>query len=189
MATVSTAAAQELQQFMLPLFGGEMFSASSMPEAFTLRQPKRKIKSIDLTQPLFDLDGEVAVLFGDLKGEAAILFDNEEEGASIQVGVLSYMDEMQDEELVPISGDGIACLHGVLLEESLKALAARGNARQKEEILQWIFRPDALDMDRKTGRFIYADETPFTFQFCCKLEGHDPEVYRDFLRKRISSLA
>mgnify|MGYP004702426103 CR=1 FL=1 len=178
MATVSTAAAQELQQFMLPLFGGEMFSASNTPEAFTLRQPKQKITNIDLTLPLFNLEGEVA-----------ILFDNEEAGTSIQVGVLSYMDEMQEEKLSPWSGDGIARLHSVLLEESLKALAARSNARQKEEVLQWIFRPDALDMDRNTGEFVYADETPFTFQLCCKLEGMNPEVIRDFLRRRISSLA
>lgn len=177
MATVSTAPAPALQQYMLPLLGGEMFSESSMPETSTLRQPQQKIKNIDLTLPLFNLAGEVA-----------ILFDNEEVDTSIQVGVLSYMDEMQ-EELTPWSGDGIARLHSVLLEESLKALAARSNARQKEEILQWIFRPDALDMDRNTSRFVYADETPFTFQFCCKLEGHDPEVYRDFLRRRISSLA
>lgn len=94
-----------------------------------------------------------------------------------------------DDELVTWSNEGILQLHSVLLEESLKALAAKGNPAEKLDILEWMFEPDYVDQivfegpegPRKT--IVYNAEVAFSFAFCCKLEGHDPARYRAFVRK------
>lgn len=77
--------------------------------------------------------------------------------------------------------DGVLKLHSVLLEESLKALAGRGNGEQKREILEWIFEPDLVGTITRNGREVpvFTWQVPCSFAFCCKLEGMDPETIRN----------
>ena len=102
------------------------------------------------------------------------------------VGVGPEIDqpvEWTDEEVLKLSS--------VLMEESLKALAARDNPSEKMEILGWIFESDyveEIDVQTPYGlrkKVIYADQVPFTFAFCCKLAGHDPAVYRAHIRRAV----
>src|SRR6185369_7114040 len=46
------------------------------------------------------------------------------------------------DEPVVWTSDEILQLHSVLFEESLKALAAKGNPTEKMDILEWMFEPD-----------------------------------------------
>lgn len=87
--------------------------------------------------------------------------------------------------------DELLRLHAVLLEESLKALAAKGNPAEKLDVLDWMFEPDFFaEIVKQTPygprkRLIYNDQVPFSFAFCCKLQGHDPSKYRGFVRRSI----
>ena len=99
------------------------------------------------------------------------------------------------DEPVVWTSDEILQLHSVLLEESLKALAAKGNPTEKMDILEWMFEPDFVAEvvmqtphgPRKT--IIYNDQVAFSFAFCCKLQGHDPAHYRAFVRRAIPDVA
>lgn len=76
-------------------------------------------------------------------------------------------------------------LHYVLLNRSLQYLDARGNRREKEDILQWIFHPETPEsllkqIDGKWERIL----VPFTFGTCCRLQGVDPEEMRDQIRAK-----
>lgn len=179
------------RQFDLPFIGSGEPPVSSIPVPPDSRErkPKQakapKVTLDMLTLPLFDLKGDCA--------EHAILFDHEQEGESaveLKVGAIlpSDMDEEND-EVLNWTNDGIARLMGVLLEESLSALAARGNAKQKEEILDWVFEADYFQKLPGQWRARFTNTVPFSFAFCCKLAGMDPDVIRDFLRQRISALA
>lgn len=93
------------------------------------------------------------------------------------------------------TNEGILQLHSVLLEESLKALGAKGNPDEKMEILEWIFEPDYVgEIVKQTANgprkvFVFNDQIPFSFAFCCKVQGHDPSAYRAFLRRNIPAVA
>jgi len=112
------------------------------------------------------------------------------QGGLDAVGVGPEIDEP-----VVWTSDGILELHSVLLEESLKALAAKGNPTEKMDILEWMFEPDFVaevvmqtpNGPRKT--IIYNDQVAFSFAFCCKLQGHDPAQYRAFVRRAIPDVA
>lgn len=187
----SNVAVSVVGQVPLLLSGGEMFS--DVPKA-----PKRKKtpirdllkkRKVDLSLPLFDFFSGID------PGTVATLSDTEMEADDAVTGLcvesLSYMDNApheieQEDVLTPWTDDGMLQLHGVLLEESLKALAARGNAKQKGEILRWIFRSDLIATPQETGGpAIYASMVPWTFAMCCKMEGFNPDVIRDFIRSRI----
>ncbi len=88
------------------------------------------------------------------------------------------------------SSDEVARLHGVLLEESLKALKRKGNAAEKRDVLKWIFAPPVTWVRMEQNgvwetRYIRTDATPFSFAFCCRLENHNPDVYRDAILARL----
>lgn len=180
------------RQFDLPFIGSGEPPVSSIPALPVNRERKpRQSKapkvSLDLlTLPLFDQKINIA--------EHAILLDHEQEAAEnaveLKVGAIlpSNMDD-EDEAVEPWTNDGIARLMGVLLEESLAALAARGNAKQKQEILDWVFEADCFQRLPGQWRARFTNTVPFSFAFCCKLAGMDPDVIRDFLRQRISALA
>lgn len=180
MSLTSSAVERAVTQLPLALLGGEVFSMPVTQKKPRERKAKPKFDHLDLTLPLFTLTGEVA-----------ILFDHEEEDTEtdIQAVALSYSDDLNalsGAELTPWTDDGIAKLHSVLLEESIKALAARGNAKQKGEILDWLFAPDIVGID-ESNRCVYADNVPWTYQFCCRLEGMNPDTIRDFVSRRIVS--
>lgn len=166
-------------QLVLDLFGGEIHTCQIETKKTT--RPKARYGHLNLTLPLFGINGEVAVLFDNETSDT----DSE---AGMTAAALSYMDNMAStadpvEEVINWTDEEVSRLHSVLLEQSIKALAAKGNANQKKEILDWIFAPDIYGIDE--NKFVYADQIPFSFQLCCKLEGIEPDVIRDFIDERI----
>jgi len=93
------------------------------------------------------------------------------------------------------TNDDIVSLHSAMFEENLKALAAKGNPMEKLDILEWMFEPDFVgEVIRRTPHgdrrvFVFTDQVPFSFAFCCKLQGHDPEKYRAFVRRVLPEVA
>jgi hypothetical protein len=99
---------------------------------------------------------------------------------------------MLGEERAEFSIDDIFWLHSVLLEESIRALSAKGNPNEKLEILEWIFEPDYIGTVVKPTAdghsrivHVFTNAIPWSFAFCCKLEGHDPDFWRKFLRSQM----
>ena len=84
------------------------------------------------------------------------------------------------------TGDEIYELHYHLLKHSLQALTGSGNAKQKREILEWIFEPDLIDTIIRNGKEVkvFTKDTMWTFAFCCRLEGcNDPDYIREYVRR------
>lgn len=96
--------------------------------------------------------------------------------------------EQEPDEAIEWTVEEIIDLHANLLEMSLKVLAARGNAHEKLDVLHWIYENDYVgEVEKNTPygkrKFIVTNrDVPFSFAFCCRLEGHDPESYRSHLR-------
>lgn len=95
---------------------------------------------------------------------------------------------MLGEERPEFTSEEILAAHSVLLEGSIKALAAKGNPKEKLEILEWIFEPDYIGTVVKTTAdghprivHVFTESIPWSFAFCCKLEGQDPDFWRKFL--------
>lgn len=103
----------------------------------------------------------------------------------------SYLDLTGGVEL---TDQVIYALHDKLLEYSLSILKTRGNVKEKQETLAWIFSPDITGWDYavKNGVRqqvpIYRIDQPFTFQACCRYSGMDYSRLRDELRKYIPDL-
>lgn len=95
------------------------------------------------------------------------------------------------DDVIEWEHDDIVTIHSYLLEESLKALAAKGNPSEKLDVLDWIFEPDffaEVVVDTPDGprkKTLKSDQRPFSFAFTCKIEGHDPAFYRAFLRRQL----
>lgn len=76
---------------------------------------------------------------------------------------------------------------GWYLERNFEMLSSVGNAAEKQTILEWIFAPDFEgDFVEEGGRqirtkAIYRDKVPFSFVWCCKAVGFDPDRMRDAL--------
>jgi len=124
-----------------------------------------------LTLPLFDWKA-----WG--SEEPAIVIDGVPE-------VVDFCAPSADEPPESWTLQGILQLHSVLLEQSLKALGGDGNGEQKREILEWLFEPNFIGTVERYGRTIpiYARQVPFSFVFCCRLEGMDPDGIRDQIRR------
>lgn len=94
-----------------------------------------------------------------------------------------------DDEPIEWTNDQIVTLHSVLLEESLKTLAAKGNPSEKLDVLKWVFEIDyvaEITVETPAGpsrKTILNTDVPFSFAFCCKLEGMDPANIRSILRR------
>lgn len=140
------------------------------------RVPKRLAEL--LTLPLFDLD-EVIVR------DAAIIPDE----AVIQAVDFAEFDQQEPKPQWTL--DGVFKLHSILLEESLRALAARGNGEQKREILEWLFEPDFVGTVYRHGRDVpvFTRQCPWSFVFCCRLEGMDAEAIREQIRQKMPAQA
>lgn len=165
----------------LLLEGGRFFGTME-GERQIEKAPIKKLARHVLSEPLF---GANFRLF-DLKGEVAVLYDNEEDEPkdSLDAHSLSYMDGWGDtpEEW---TDNGLAQLFGNLLDQSMMALNCKGNAKQKEEVLQWIYAP-SLYLDSR-GNVVQARDIPSTFQFCCRLARENPETYWDFIEKFVEA--
>lgn len=96
--------------------------------------------------------------------------------------------------------DDLVSMHSCMLEENFKILAARGNPKEKLDVLKWIFESEwvAEVANRKTmvlngetvsfdqRRVIYNRDCGFTFSMCCRLEGFDPDVFRTWLKRNFA---
>lgn len=114
------------------------------------------------------------------------LGDIEDEGISV-----TAIGPALDNDPVYWTVDEIVQLHSVLLYQSIKALRGAGNPREKLDVLEWMFAPDFVgEVIRQTldgHRLVRVTnrDVAFSFAFCCRLEGHDPETYRRFIRKEM----
>ena len=141
----------------------------------------------DLTLPLFDdsiLRELQRPLFNADAKDVAIVFDEEVD----DLGALTA-DEIEelDSRWHLESEDTARDLHGILLEQSLRTLAGRGNAAQKLEVLDWVFEPDIYDWALKDGQRvpIWTAQLPLTFLTCCRICRYDPDRIKDELLKSI----
>ena len=144
--------------------------------AATLRKERNEILRA-LQQPF---------IFGFTTRESIQLEDVEDEGISV-----SAIGPEVDDELSEWSNEGIVKLHSVMLEQSIKTLSASGNPNEKLDVLKWIFEQDFVGYVTKPTRDgqrtvrVTNRDCMFTFAFCCRLEGHNPEVYRRYLREKL----
>lgn len=98
-----------------------------------------------------------------------------------------------EEGLDPVNWtvDDIVDLHSAMIKQSLKALAAKGNPREKLEILEWMFETDYVGEIYRDTPYgprkvrVTNHNIPFSFAFCCRLEGHDPDRYRSFIAREM----
>jgi len=91
------------------------------------------------------------------------------------------------EERIEWTEQAMLDLHEGVLNYSLQLLRTRGNAKEKLEILNWIWADDVYDFVTRNIRGvnqkvpIRADQIPFSFQTCCRLSGYRYDLLRDGL--------
>lgn len=96
--------------------------------------------------------------------------------------VVSQILDSDVEERIDLPLEEIVWLHSWLLESSLEVLAARGKIDEKVHVLQWIFCRDTWDKLQGTQLVRQkAAGIGFSFANCCRLEGMDPEKFRNML--------
>lgn len=148
-----------------------------------LRKPKKVIRVASSAVPSFDMDLLDLPLFRSDKVIEDILdgdpFLDESENPELVVEEVK-IPNLDDAAQFDWSEDGVIDMHWFLLKRSLERLEARNNAKEKKDILGWIFYPDVPDevvrvVDGKEERILI----PFTFGACCRLEGADPEIMRE----------
>lgn len=99
---------------------------------------------------------------------------------------LQVVDEKTEERIV-WTDQAMIDLHEGVLNYSLQLLRSKGNAKEKLEILNWIWSDDVHSFATKKIRGvnqqvpIRADQLPFTFQTCCRLSGYHHDDLRDGL--------
>ena len=167
---------------------------SSILSLFTLdelpipeRQASRKaVKTVQvsvitdthLQAPLFIVKGSKENNDSVLTDEQAKLLETFEDIPIFGLDDLLLKPRWTTEEIVE--------LHYQLLKHSLLALTGCGNAKQKREILEWIFEPDLIDTIIRNGKEVkvFTKDTMWTFAFCCRLEGcNDPDYIREYVRR------
>jgi len=86
------------------------------------------------------------------------------------------------------SEEAIEQLHEGVLLYSLRLLNARGNGKEKKDLLRWVFDPATMAVgqsvkpgDPITWKFIPSQDVPFSFELCCRLAGYDPDRVREGL--------
>ena len=85
------------------------------------------------------------------------------------------------------SDEAVDQLHEGLLRHALQVLHARGNAPLKQEVLRWIFCPQAMVLTlpgaegRPRSAVLPQQCTPFSFEQCCRVCGYSPQRLRDGL--------
>lgn len=105
-----------------------------------------------------------------------------------------YFLPVDDEIKLPWSETAIDQLHEGVVNYSLRLLRAKGNGKEKKEILRWIFDPHAMayPIDGQKGkqvwRLIKASDVPFSFDLCCRIAGYSPDRLREDLIPVLKSL-
>ncbi|CAB3734275.1 hypothetical protein LMG22037_05868 [Paraburkholderia phenoliruptrix] len=104
------------------------------------------------------------------------------------------------------SDEGVKWLHALLLERSIELLSMRGNLEEKQDILDWVLKPNFMGyrdqflsevkegiVDGEKAKIVekrrmrvklYQNEIPFTFVTCCRVAGLNPDELREQIRAR-----
>lgn len=104
------------------------------------------------------------------------------------------------------SDEGVKWLHALLLERSIELLSMRGNLEEKQDILDWVLKPNFMGyrdqflsevkegiVDDEKAKIVekrrmrvklYQNEIPFTFVTCCRVAGLNPDELREQIRAR-----
>lgn len=108
------------------------------------------------------------------------------------------------------SEEGVEWLHALLLERSIELLSMRGNLEEKQDILDWVLKPNFMGyrdqflseakeeivdgqktevIEKRRMRVkMYQSEIPFTFVTCCRVAGLNPDELREQIRARKSQI-
>lgn len=108
------------------------------------------------------------------------------------------------------SEEGVEWLHALLLERSIELLSMRGNLEEKQDILDWVLKPNFMGyrdqflseakeeivdgqktevVEKRRMRVkLYQSEIPFTFVTCCRVAGLNPDELREQIRARKSQI-
>lgn len=106
----------------------------------------------------------------DLDVQPASESDSTDEATLAGLDKIEWIDDLK-------SDNAIRLLHEAVLNYSLQLLNSKGNAKEKQEVLNWIWSEDVYAFrTKKFGRKtvtvpIRRDQMPFTFQTCCRLSG------------------
>lgn len=98
------------------------------------------------------------------------------------------VDPLASEPKIVWTDDEVRMLTEGILNYSLGILKTRGNASEKAEALEWIWANDihsyrpVLIGNQIVRKPVLSKFIPFTFAFCCVVNGMDPDVLRDMLR-------
>lgn len=168
------------QQGILPMFSAlETRAREQAWQSQITKKEKRKLQLRSRPAPLTDaeLNALALPLFGKTDTNDLLVGDFLQEDESI---VVSSEKEISFDEQTPWTEKGEYELHYMLLERSLEYLAARGNASEKIDVLNWIFHPETPEQVTKTinGR-PEVIHVPFTFGTCCALQGLNADDLRD----------
>lgn len=96
-------------------------------------------------------------------------------------------DEVEKARDISLIADNAFEFVGWYIERNMEMLASVGNAQEKASVLEWMFEPDvelrqpSSLQDYRRPIAIYKDRVPFSFQWCCKVVGFDPDRFRDAL--------
>ena len=112
----------------------------------------------------------------------------------IEIDVPPTDEDQQDkQEAIEWIADRSERFVGWYLERNLEMLSSVGNPEEKRSVIEWIFEPDVqgqvLDTRNGTSRWIpvFADQIPFSFQWCCKVVGFKPERMQDALLEALNA--
>lgn len=96
-------------------------------------------------------------------------------------------DEVEKARDIDLIADHAFEFVGWYIERNMEMLASVGNAQEKASVLEWMFEPDVelkqpqSLQDYRQPIAIHKDRVPFSFQWCCKVVGFDPDRFRDAL--------
>lgn len=103
---------------------------------------------------------------------------------TVSVGV-SAPDNTEETSGFEWTDDQVATLHEGLLYRSMELLRDTStNSEDRAEILQWVYTPDLVRIERKTDGLLHqvrSVDEPFSFARCCALIGADADEIREAL--------
>ena len=176
--------ALSLRQLTYPLFPDEDACNLQDPRPKKATLPKKKKADVleSLSKPIFE-NYELDLVLPALN----VTISDEVDQEQPLLEAVDLAEVMDPDYIEPFTTEEILLAHSILLVDSLTALRGYRNAKQKAEILEWIFEADYVATVNHGGRptHLFTRDIPFTFAFCCRLEHNDPEVYRDFIRRHL----
>lgn len=182
----------------------DMFTAQQLAELVELASQKPKKRASYRRTPVAMVNSGSGMsaqidLFSDSVFDAPF-GPNEDKELSVHVDVYAEGTDdekslKEDDESVEWSESAIEQLHEGMLMYSLRLLNARGNGKEKKDLLKWIFDPaamavaDSVNADSSiVWKFIQPSDVPFSFELCCRLAGYYPERVREGLKPILKDL-